>query len=472
MSVTLMEMFTTVLSWATTTLDIEVNNNDSREILHLLSPHICCLVPSFLLQNSKNIPIIDTRRERRRKESKRGRIGDDHHHHHDMTTTSSNIRNRNPFYADEPVTSNIAQNLAIPLKFTKAEILDAPKTILHNFVNSFMHLLQSRLRNIIRAVIEQSSGSNDSSNSSSFSRNCSSSSSLVAFLSDRSLIQVRTVVTSFRMLTNDQNTRLLCNNSHITKNSHNQNSNEYVSLPVLFEATIDLDLFHGKENISSSFTAPGTITGSFVETATTNCNTNIEDQEYNNSSILQIENVEVNLETSILLESMVEQARIATKKAFEFALKASKETSAFGPLPSQSHHFFPDETALGHSASVTCSNRESINAVASSGSVNEGLSSMMTHQPQSANIQNSHSLSLPNQQKRSATNPTEGKKKNHEEKEPEPSSLKRKHTSEKNSPEHSEHSYSYSQDALDAASGLTLLHKDVKDTTNKLPLQN
>ena len=79
-------------------------------------------------------------------------------------------------------------------------------------------------------------------------------------------------------------------------------------MPLLFEATIDVTIFEGQESLSLSFKVPGSIViaGSFTQ----DC--------FGNKT--SISNVVINLETSILLDSMVRQAKHLAKKSFQAAL--------------------------------------------------------------------------------------------------------------------------------------------------------
>ena len=346
----LMEMFATLLSRATTTLDIEVNMKCPKEMLCFLSPSMICTVPSLLLNNfaEKNSTSIS------------------------KSTRSLSL-----------LSTNIAQNLATPLRYTKQEIFNAPEIILNNFTDSFMHLVDSRMRNIKQVVL------------------CSKAkASLLRILSNTSLVKARTVVTSFRILSSDENYIEI---------------NQIISLPILFEATIDLDILDGEGDISHSFSVPGTMTGSFLNLPS--------EIGIGHPSMQVIQRVEVNLETSLLLQLMIHQAISVAKKTFQVALATSCTLDHKKCTTSNATYFEP----------IIAED------VANANSIKDSLE-----------IQIDTILESTKSQKRNIQDRTSP-------------SLTQNIAVESKDEEYCEtinYEKKYSQDALEAANGLTLLHKD------------
>mmetsp|Transcript_31751 Transcript_31751/g.36460 ORF Transcript_31751/g.36460 Transcript_31751/m.36460 type:complete len:395 (+) Transcript_31751:139-1323(+) len=247
----MLDTFASLLSWASTKLDIEFDQNSTKEMLSYFSDDIVCLVPCFLLRSAP-----DTQREA-------------------MSSRSS--------HASNSLTTiiNTAKKLAAVLICRNTEILDIPSTILINISTSFMDLVNSRMNNVKRAFAKQSS-------------TYQSKNEILIALNDLSTqVEICTIVTSFRALSQTQSESIL--------------SNDYVSLPLLFEVTMDLTFF-GEKN-SAVFTAPGTITGSFRETT----NKGIQART-------TLRSVEIHVEMNILLKSMMTEARRVAKKVIGAAI--------------------------------------------------------------------------------------------------------------------------------------------------------
>lgn len=243
----LIDIFTTLLSWASTTTGLDVINKHSMEsVKHILSQDMCCLVPSLSL----------------------------------LTTYQDNFpKVRSPEGAGS-LRNHLIQKLSTHLKFTKFDISDAAKTLHDNLIESFTHLVESRIKNMKQAFWTHA-----------LMLNTNDSYVPTRLLQIDDFFETTTAVTAFSVPPGVGNTIEI---------------DDCISMPLLFEATIDVTIFEGQESLSLSFKVPGSIAGSFTQ----DC--------FGNKT--SISNVAINLETSILLDSMVRQAKHLAKKSFQVAL--------------------------------------------------------------------------------------------------------------------------------------------------------
>jgi len=184
-----------------------------------------------------------------------------------------------------PSTSSLEETAALylarPVNVTRMELEAVPNVLLENISESFMSLVDSRLRSSLAALMRQP----DTQNESAITRAVVG---LLAVSSDNtnssSPISPTAVVTSFRVLP-------VCD---LTQ------SGDHVA-PLVMEAVIDLSIL--SQLVTITFVAPGTIQGSFVPSSS-NC---------------LLSNVEVVLDTVALLQSMMKQARSAVREAVVIA---------------------------------------------------------------------------------------------------------------------------------------------------------
>lgn len=166
--------------------------------------------------------------------------------------------------------------LARPLTVTRVELEAVPQTLLENISETFMSLVDSRLRSSLVALLGQS----DSQNKSAITRTVVG---LLAASSDVTNngkpISPTAVVTSFRILPGCDLTQ----------------SGDHVA-PLVMETVIDLNILSHLATIT--FVAPGTIQGSF-----------------GSASNRLLTKVEVVLDTVALLQSMMKQARSTVREA-------------------------------------------------------------------------------------------------------------------------------------------------------------
>lgn len=164
-----------------------------------------------------------------------------------------------------------AFRLAVPMFLDENEIESAPVSIVEHISQSFLNLIESRLRSSKSALIKQAYKRHSS---------LSRESSLLINLLNISSISLNTVVTSFRVVP-----------SNVNRNGYNSPE---VLLPLVFEAVMDISLLG--ELATVSFQTPGTVVGTFDR----------------HSGRLQ--RVEVEYNTFALLQAMMKQARRCVKK--------------------------------------------------------------------------------------------------------------------------------------------------------------
>eukprot|EP00544_Gedaniella_sp_CCMP2646_P008606 CAMPEP_0202481242 /NCGR_PEP_ID=MMETSP1361-20130828/901_1 /ASSEMBLY_ACC=CAM_ASM_000849 /TAXON_ID=210615 /ORGANISM="Staurosira complex sp., Strain CCMP2646" /LENGTH=401 /DNA_ID=CAMNT_0049108741 /DNA_START=786 /DNA_END=1991 /DNA_ORIENTATION=- len=185
-----------------------------------------------------------------------------------------------------------ARCLARPLTVTCLELEALPQTLLENTAETFLSLVDSRLRSSLSAILVQS----DSQNKSATTRIVVG---LLVAQSDignnGSPITATAVVTSFRILPGCDITQ---NGDHVA--------------PLVMETVIDLNIL--RQLVTITFVAPGTIQGSF-----------------NSSSNCLLTNVEVVLDTVALLQSMMKQARSVVREAIVIASGVASNLLASPP---------------------------------------------------------------------------------------------------------------------------------------------
>jgi hypothetical protein len=170
-----------------------------------------------------------------------------------------------------------ASNLRRPIEFRKSELQDLPMKLLWNVSQSFMSLIESRLRSSVAALARQSSGDDDALTP-----------VLVGLLAaSNNPINPTTIITTFRTLDFSEH----CTNG------------DYIQ-PLILEVVIDLNILGN--TVAVTVEAPGIVRGDF------SCNA----EENGPAGLLK---VDIQIDTSALLVSMMAQARLAVRKAAGFA---------------------------------------------------------------------------------------------------------------------------------------------------------
>jgi hypothetical protein len=190
-----------------------------------------------------------------------------------------------------------ASNLCHPIDFRKSELQGLPMKLLWNVSQSFMSLVDSRLRSSVSALERQSSGEDDALTP-----------VLVGVLAASSNpINPTTIVTTFRTLAFSEH----CANG------------DYIQ-PLILEVLIDLNILGNV--FAVTLEAPGTMRGHF----------SCDAEEAEPVGLLK---VDIQIDTAALLVSMMAQARLAVRKAAGFATEVAScilFPSAFNNVSSSS----------------------------------------------------------------------------------------------------------------------------------------
>jgi hypothetical protein len=177
-----------------------------------------------------------------------------------------------------------ASNLRHPLEVRKSELKGLPVKLLWNLSQSFMSLVDSRLRSSLAALVRQSRGGSQEDNA--LTR------VLVGLLAaSSSPINPTTIVTTFRTLAFSE-----------------RNADGDYILPLVMEAVIDLNILGNI--VAVAVEAPGTVLGTFA------CNA----EQAGPAELLKID---IQIDTSALLVSMMAQARSAVRNAVGFATEVA-----------------------------------------------------------------------------------------------------------------------------------------------------
>lgn len=210
-----------------------------------------------------------------------------------------------------------AFNLAAPFLCAKGsdQLIRAPALILNNVSSSFMYLINSRMKYMMKALMKQ--GENlkaTQSDPDEINTGTQDRINLILRLlaGSNNPIEFQTVVTNFRVVSGDEEG---------ASKSNSDGALELV-LPLIFEVFIEAQVL-GTIVSNFSIQVPGTITGSFNETKDMN------GQEVKSDGLLTA--VLVAFDTHSLLSSMMKHARVLVKTAASAAtaLAASSETPEF-----------------------------------------------------------------------------------------------------------------------------------------------
>lgn len=238
------------------------------------------------------------------------------------------------------------------LQYKQKDLVNLPITLLQNLTRSFMSLVDSRLRSSVQALAQHQklqhqlllmSQSNNQqqhqevrdmttmtkilagilfySPSPSTSGSKTSKQNVAGGGASCHAIEPTTVVTTFRTLAF----------------SEKSGQGDYVA-PLIMEAVMDLKILGGEMVIPITIEAPGTIQASFVAPRHTNTSPLSQSQKEPASSLL-IKEVEVVIDTTALLQSMMRQARSAVSQVLRCATKqaASKMVTAMAAENTENH---------------------------------------------------------------------------------------------------------------------------------------
>jgi hypothetical protein len=185
-------------------------------------------------------------------------------------------------------------NMAKPLIATPEDIHTVPSKLLNSLCSSFMTLVNSRLRSSACALLQKARSMDEWKSKEMLML----TSMLVPHQrSRRQPVVISTAITSFRSLSLTA-TQL---NANVAHNAASRTSNELI-LPLVFEAVIELKLMDTYET-TVTVRAPGSLSGAF-------------------SPIMAglLSEVDVSLETSALLDSLMDSARSVVKQTINAAV--------------------------------------------------------------------------------------------------------------------------------------------------------
>ncbi len=185
-----------------------------------------------------------------------------------------------------------AEMMATPCHFTHDTLSDAPGALLKNVSGTFKYLVKSRLASSIKAFVEKSSAS--------LMQKKIFADSLTQPSTCNAPVEWETVVTTFRPILNkfplrDDEKDVNWSNSHVLK--------------MMFSVTMDVCIM-GETTYVVRLEVPGECSN-FVEN-----NSEAEAQLLNK--------VHLKVDTELLLQQMIVQARIVAKKAVEIAADSAK----------------------------------------------------------------------------------------------------------------------------------------------------
>lgn len=214
-----------------------------------------------------------------------------------------------------------AFNLAAPMLCSRGsdQLINAPSTLLNNVSSSFMYLINSRMKNMIKALTKQDETLKAShSDPDDITTGTQDRISLILALlaESNNPVEFQTVVTNFRVITGEGN-------------SSPEGELESV-LPLIFEVVFEVKIL-GAILSNFSIQVPGTITGSF------NLKKDTDGHQDNSDGLLTA--VLVAFDTNILLSSMMKHARVIVKTA---ASAATAIVAVPSEIPNLTH-FIADE---------------------------------------------------------------------------------------------------------------------------------
>lgn len=197
------------------------------------------------------------------------------HSHQRCSFPSLSIRNEQiyPFSAEKGMNAREAAafSLAFPVFLDYDDVNTAPPTLLENISGSFMSLVQSRMKSSKNALLQDIIKRGASPESKFLLKLLSGK------ISSATPVSLNASVTTFRTL-----------------GATSESQIDEVSLPLIFESKYDLLAFGATMTVTTQ--APGTVIGVF------------------NQSDGGLERVEISLDTVLLLESLMKQAKTVVNK--------------------------------------------------------------------------------------------------------------------------------------------------------------
>jgi len=244
----------------------------------------------------------------------------------EMTASVLNNAVVTPSYGED---EEAARHLGTLTSWTKSSLIYAPPAVNKNISSTLSSLIDSRVRAWTLLLLRHSLSTGDGA----------SRSRLLSMLSCS--VKLKSTATKFQTLP-------------LPDSARGQPKEADAILPLLFEAQLQLSIHDKVETVS--LRAPGTIAGNFAKDET-----------------LGLTKVDVRLDTGVLLESMIEQARLAVFKAVARATSVTPDimtvpTGAFSQAPS---------SLAGFGASLKISSNESTSSSSSGDSIGHPSTQML-----------------------------------------------------------------------------------------------
>jgi hypothetical protein len=258
------KMVSNFASFLGTTSDPAVGGVSATDVAQCLSPSVAadvvvCSLPSLDMpppKNATNGPLPELGQHREKKGVP------------EMAASILNSASVSPPYGED---EEAAQHLGTLTSWTKSSLIYAPPAINKNISGTLSSLIDSRVRAWTLLLLRHSLSTGDGA----------SRSRLLNML--QCSVKLQKTQTTFQTLP-------------LPDSARGQPKEADAILPLLFEAQIQLSI-HGKVE-SVSLRTPGTIAGTFA-----------------NDGTFGLTKVDIRLDTRVLLESMIEQARLAVFKA-------------------------------------------------------------------------------------------------------------------------------------------------------------
>jgi len=270
----------------------------------------------------------------------------------EMTASVLNNAVVTPSYGED---EEAARHLGTLTSWTKSSLIYAPPAVNKNISSTLSSLIDSRVRAWTLLLLRHSLSTGDGA----------SRSRLLSMLSCS--VKLKSTATKFQTLP-------------LPDSARGQPKEADAILPLLFEAQLQLSIHDKVETVS--LRAPGTIAGECI----TECCDSIEPRildlpffasfstgNFAKDETLGLTKVDVRLDTGVLLESMIEQARLAVFKAVARATSVTPDimtvpTGAFSQAPS---------SLAGFGASLKISSNESTSSSSSGDSIGHPSTQML-----------------------------------------------------------------------------------------------
>jgi hypothetical protein len=262
-----------------------------------------------------------------------------------------------------------AQNLARPIQASREELQCLPLTIVRNISESFMSLVDSRVRSYLVALSQRQAANTRTSNSSNNNNNNNNAddrvSQILAVLMAQSstLIKPTAIVSSFRVYgASDQVAAMaaVANKSRVA--------------PMIQETVIDLNVLG--DLLTVTISGNGNIMGIFTDAVNYNSNSFSSTSTATAGMSQLLSQVSISIDTSSFLRSMMAQVRDAVRRAVKvisqlFLPSAACAAALSNNIPPVVRVRGVGGTTSSRTATATATNSDLVRTMSSSSSHNE-----------------------------------------------------------------------------------------------------